>query len=84
MPLSGNANYAFFFLTAADAVAANIETVDELNALCKATPLTIWYESGPTTETVTLGELPSYPVHTALAVNGDYPPDVTGTVKVGI
>lgn len=37
----------------------------------------------PTTETVTLGELPSYPVHTELAVSGDYPPDVTGTVKVG-
>ena len=37
----------------------------------------------PTTETVTLGTLPSYPVHTELAVTGDFPPDVTGTVKVG-
>lgn len=47
-------------------------------------PVTIWYAlATPTTETVTLGELPSYPVHTELAVNGDYPPDVTGTVKVG-
>lgn len=47
-------------------------------------PVTIWYVlATPTTETVTLGELPSYPVHTELAVNGDYPPDVTGTVKVG-
>ena len=35
-------------------------------------------------ETVTLGTLPSCPVHTELAVTGDYPPDVTGTVKVGI
>lgn len=44
----------------------------------------VWYAlATPTTETVTLGELPSYPVHTELAVNGDYPPDVTATVKVG-
>ena len=43
----------------------------------------VWYAlETPTTETVTLGELPSYPVHTELAVSGDYPPDVTGTVKV--
>lgn len=48
------------------------------------TPMTVWYTlAAPATETVTLGELPSYPVHTALAVNGDYPPAVTGTVKVG-
>ena len=47
-------------------------------------PMTVWYTlAAPATETVTLGELPSYSVHTALAVNGDYPPDVTGTVKVG-
>lgn len=47
-------------------------------------PVTIWYAlATPTTETVTLGALPSYPVHTELAVSGDYPPDVTGTVKVG-
>lgn len=45
----------------------------------------VWYElATPATETVTLGTLPSYPVHTELAVNGDYPPDITGTVKVGI
>ena len=44
----------------------------------------VWYTlATPTTETLTLGELPSYPVHTELAVSGDYPPDVTGTVKVG-
>lgn len=44
----------------------------------------VWYTlSATTTETVTLGELPSYPVHTELAVSGDYPPDVVGTVKVG-
>ena len=48
-------------------------------------PVTIWYAlATPTTETVTLGELPSYPVHTELAVSGDYPPDVTGTVKVSL
>lgn len=47
-------------------------------------PVTIWYAlATPTTETVTLGGLPSYPVHTELAVTGDFPPDVTGTVKVG-
>ena len=44
----------------------------------------VWYAlATPTTETLTLGELPSYPVHTELAVSGDYPPDVTATVKVG-
>lgn len=44
----------------------------------------VWYAlATPATETLTLGELPSYPVHTELAVSGDYPPDVTGTVKVG-
>ena len=44
----------------------------------------VWYVlATPTTETLTLGELPSYPVHTELAVSGDYPPDVTGKVKVG-
>ena len=49
------------------------------------TPVTVWYTlAAPATETVTLGELPSYPVRTALAVSGNYPPDVTGTVKVGI
>lgn len=47
-------------------------------------PVTIWYAlATPTTETVTLGTLPSYPVYTELAVSGDYPPDVTATVKVG-
>lgn len=49
------------------------------------TPMTVWYTlATPTTETVTLGTLPSYPVHTELAVSGDYPPDVVSTVKVGI
>lgn len=48
------------------------------------TPMTVWYTlAAPTTETVALEELPSYPVHTELAVSGDYPPDVVGTVKVG-
>lgn len=49
------------------------------------TPMTVWYTlAAPATETVTLGTLPSCPVHTELAVTGDYPPNVTGTVKVGI
>ena len=49
------------------------------------TPVTVWYTlAAPTTETVTLGELPSYPVQTTLDISGDFPPDVTGTVKVGI
>lgn len=44
----------------------------------------VWYaRATPFTGTVTLGTLPSYPVHTELAVSGDYPPDVTATVKVG-
>ena len=44
----------------------------------------VWYAlATPATETVTLGTLPSYPLHTELAVSGDYPPDVTATVKVG-
>lgn len=38
----------------------------------------------PTTETVTLGELYSYPVQTTLDISGDFPPDVVGTCKVGI
>lgn len=43
----------------------------------------VWYAlATPATETLTMGELPSYPVHTELAVSGNYPPDVTGTVKV--
>lgn len=48
-------------------------------------PVTIWYAlATPAIETVTLGELPSCPVHTELAVTGDFPPDVTGTVKVSL
>ena len=44
----------------------------------------VWYAlATPTTETLTMGALPSYPVYTELGVFGDYPPDVTGTVKVG-
>ena len=38
----------------------------------------------PTIETVTLGELYSYPVQTTLDISGDFPPDVVGTCKVGI
>lgn len=86
---SRNSNYEFIFTRPTYAGAAEFENVDALNARCvelSATqnPLIIWYAlATPTTETVTLGALPSYPVHTALAVSGDYPPDVTATVKVG-
>lgn len=49
------------------------------------TPMTVWYTlATPTTETVTLGTLYSYPVQTTLDISGDFPPDVVGTVKVGI
>ncbi len=49
----------------------------------QTTGAVVWYAlATPTTDTVTLGALPSYPVHTELAVSGDYPPDVTATVKV--
>lgn len=79
-----NERNAFHFTTKTKAMAVGIESDAELNALCKNNPMTIWYElATPTTETLTLGELPSYPVHTELAVTGDFPPDVTGTVKVG-
>lgn len=45
----------------------------------------VWYAlATPTTETVTLGELYSYPVQTTLDISGDFPPDVVGTCKVGI
>lgn len=48
------------------------------------TPVTVWYELvTPATETVTLGTLYSYPVQTTLDISGDFPSDVTGTVKVG-
>ncbi len=48
-------------------------------------PVTVWYELATlTTETVTLGELYSYPVQTTLDISGDFPPDVVGTCKVGI
>lgn len=79
-----NGNYEFLYTTPEWAAAVGIHAVDALNALCQTTPMTIWYALvTPTTETVTLGELPSYPVHTELSVTGDFPPDVTGTVKVG-
>ena len=48
-------------------------------------PVTVWYELATlTTETVTLGELYSYPVQTTLDISGDFPPDVIGTCKTGI
>lgn len=81
--LYGNSGAGFLFTQ--QAWAAGVESADALNALCQVAPMTVWYELvTPATETVTLGELPSYPVHTELAVSGDYPPAVTGTVKVGI
>lgn len=82
--ISSNQRYGRLFSTPKWGAAIGIDSVDALNALCQTTPMTIWYAlATPTTETVTLGGLPSYPVHTELAVTGDYPPDVTGTVKVG-
>lgn len=49
------------------------------------TPMTVWYTlATPTTETVTLGTLYSYPVQTTLDISGDFPPDVIGTCKVRI
>lgn len=81
---SSNQQYELLFSTPKWGAAIGIDSVDALNELCQTTPMTIWYALvTPNTETVTLGELPSYPVHTELAVSGDYPPDVTGTVKVG-
>lgn len=51
----------------------------------KDDPLTLWVRlATPTTETVTMGTLPSYPVHTELDISGDFPPDVIGTCKTGI
>lgn len=85
LQISSNQRYEFLFTTPKWAAAVGIDSADALNALCKETPMTVWYELvTPVTETVTLGELPSYPVHTGLDVSGDYPPDITGTVKVGI
>lgn len=87
---SVNYNYAFIFTRPTYAGAAEFENVDALNARCvelsaAENPLTIWYVlEVSSVETVALGELLSCPVHTMLAVSGDYPPDVTGTVKVGI
>ena len=47
--------------------------------------MTVWYTlATPTTETVTLGTLYSYPVQTTLDISGDFPPDVIGTCKVRI
>lgn len=84
LKIRANGSYEFFYTLPDWSAAVGIESVDELNTLCQATSMTIWYVlATPTTETLTLGELPSYPVHTELDVSGDYPPDVTGTVKVG-
>lgn len=84
LKIRANGSYEFFYTLPDWSAAVGIESVDELNTLCQATAMTIWYAlATPATETLTLGELPSYPVHTELAVSGDYPPDVTGTVKVG-
>lgn len=85
LQISSSQRHELLFSTPKWGAAIGIDSVDALNALCQTTPMTICYAlATPTTETVTLGELPSYPVHTALAVSGDYPPDVTGTVKVSL
>lgn len=85
LKIRANGSYEFFYTLPDWSAAVGIESVDELNTLCQATAMTIWYAlATPTTETLTLGELPSYPVHTELAVSGNYLPDVTGTVKVSL
>lgn len=84
LKIRANGSYEFFYTLPGWLAAVGIESVDELNTLCQATAMTIWYAlATPTTETLTMGALPSYPVYTELGVFGDYPPDVTGTVKVG-
>lgn len=83
LQISSNQRYELLFSTPKWGAAIGIDSVDALNALCQTTPMTIWYALvTPTTETVTLGELPSYPVQTTLTVTGDFLPDVTGTVKI--
>lgn len=88
--LAGNAGGGFIYTVASWAGTNQFENVETLNARCAelaatGDSLTIWYAlATPTTETLALGTLPSYPVHTELAVSGDYPPDVTGIVKVSI
>lgn len=83
LQISSNQRYELLFSTPKWGAAIGIDSVDALNALCQTTPMTIWYAlATPTTETVTLGTLPSYPVQTTLTVTGDFPPDVTGTVKI--
>lgn len=81
--LYGNSRAGFLFTQ--QAWVAGVESADALNALCQVAPMTIWYELvTPTTETVTLGTLYSYPVQTTLDISGDFPPDVIGTCKVRI
>lgn len=49
------------------------------------TPMTVWYTlAAPSTVTVMLGTLYSYPVQTTLDISGDFPPDVVGTCKVRV
>ena len=47
------------------------------------TPVTLWYGAKePATETLTLGELKTYPGYTALEVSGDLLPEITAGAKV--
>lgn len=46
-------------------------------------PVTLWVRLAvPIEETLTLGELATYPGYTSLTVSGDYVPDITATAKV--
>lgn len=46
-------------------------------------PVTLWVRlASPAEETLTLGELATYPGYTSLTVSGDYVPDITATAKV--
>ena len=43
----------------------------------------VWFAlAAPAEETLTLGELATYPGYTSLTVSGDYVPDITATAKV--
>lgn len=85
--LSANSKYGFIFTRPTFVGASEFDSADALNARCAelyeaGTPMTIWYSRTPATETLTLGELETYPGYTSLTVSGDYVPDITATAKV--
>lgn len=86
--LEGNIPFEFIYTRPIYAGASEFDSVDALNARCAelfaaGTPMTIWYaRAAPIAETLTLGELATYPGYTSLTVFGDYVPDITATAKV--